>query len=369
MTGPTHLLGGNVAYLLVAWSTGHPPRLSEALVAMSAALLPNLDHAGRQLGRVFPTFATQLATLFGHRTATHSLLAVVIITILTTPLPDGLRLAVISGVASHALLDMMTPTGVAWFWPLQRRCVFPGDRRWRMAASGKGELGFAVVLMLMTGPLAVAGERGVGMLGSIRDALGDLTQARRYYDDHRSEAAWWLILDGLDNRRRTAISGRYKVVAGYRSDGLLIETTSGIRSVCRSEACDWHATRATLERGQPEQTTTRWLRAQQITPEALLDAIDPLHAVGELYLLGELTGHRLRSDAPTLTLTSTSDLLDRAQLHYATPMQLLHQPGPFHSINILIQVRHPPGSHVPEPQQPTINTQSRIDPRLRRYLP
>ncbi len=62
-----------------------------------------------------------------------------------TLLPFGYFLALVAGWVSHSVADMMTPSGVAWFWPARGRCLLPGNPRYRMEAMGKGELGFLAV--------------------------------------------------------------------------------------------------------------------------------------------------------------------------------------------------------------------------------
>lgn len=364
MLAPTHVIGGQFAYLSAAWWVGHEPALAEALVAGAAALAPDLDSRSGVVGRWVPWLSGAIEHWVGHRTATHSVLALVAVIALSWQLPAGFTMAVVAGFASHALLDMMTPGGVAWFWPARARCVLPGDARWRMEAMGKGELVFAVVLAVLTWPTLVAADRGVGLLGSVRDAIGDVAQARQHYDAHKSEAAWWLKVDGQDNRAYAPVEGRYRVIGPYRSDGLIVETPDGPRTVCRADACDWYAGRAVLERGEVERTTTRRISAESAATDDLLAALEPLREAGRVYLLGELRGESLRSDEPTVQVSG-----DRARLRFATPAQLEKQGEGLESVELTIQVRHQPGREVPEPGPLAVSESDGIDERLRRYLP
>ena len=47
-------------------------------------------------------------------------------------LPFGFFLALVAGWVSHSIADMMTPSGVAWFWPRRVRCVLPSNERYRV---------------------------------------------------------------------------------------------------------------------------------------------------------------------------------------------------------------------------------------------
>ena len=58
-------------------------------------------------------------------------------------LPFDFFLALVAGWVSHGIADMMTPSGVAWFWPSRVRYVLPGNECHRMKVMGWGELAFA----------------------------------------------------------------------------------------------------------------------------------------------------------------------------------------------------------------------------------
>ena len=367
MLAPTHLLGGQVAYLAAAWWTGHQPALPEALVAMAMAMAPDLDCRSSILGRAVPWLSGWLENWAGHRTVTHSLLAALVVALLAWPLPEGYTMAVVAGFASHALLDMMSASGVAWFWPSRARCVLPGNAQWRMESMGKGELIFAILLALISLPVTVAAEREVGLLGTVRDSLGDIGQARGYYDAHKSEAAWWLHVHGQDNEEFRAVEGRFAVIGAYQADGLIVETPQGARSVCRADVCDWYARRAVIERGPDERTTIRRISADKITVTALRQALEPLEKVGNVYLLGEVTGERLRGRGPTVQGRATG-----ATLRYARPRDIEAWGNTeLKSVELVVQVRHKPGQLVPSIRrpEPQVTDVVQIDPRIKRYIP
>jgi len=73
---PTHIVVGQFAYLVAALTAGHPPALPEAAAAGVAALLPDLDKRTGYVGRWLPWLSGPIESAVGHRTATHSLLAV-----------------------------------------------------------------------------------------------------------------------------------------------------------------------------------------------------------------------------------------------------------------------------------------------------
>jgi len=342
---PTHLLTAQVAYLSGCIFSAHPPNPAESLVALGAALIPDLDSRQSTIGRALPFLSGALEYRFGHRTLTHSLLAQVTLGALAwSALPFGYFLAMVAGWISHSLADMMTPSGVVWLWPARGRCVLPGNVRYRMETLGKGELGFLLV-MAVTGlllmPLARTGE---GTTGLIRSAIGDLLAAREQYDAGKGSHAYRLEIKGRDNRRFSDISGTYPVIGPYQEGGFLLDTPEGPRTLCRSGACDWHPDHAALIRGAPEETRSFPLRVPQTTPGALLGSLTPLQSAGKVYLLGTLEAPGLKPVPPTLEVAG-----DRVTLGYATP-EILDSWGrrALRNLDLTVQVRHPPGGAVPE---------------------
>ncbi|WP_374724106.1 metal-dependent hydrolase [Calidifontibacillus erzurumensis] len=91
------------------------------------ALLPDIDEPHSKLGRKLPLIAYPMNWFFGHRHITHSILFILLTTILgvllsfafkwTLILPLGLGI----GVFSHILGDYLTNSGVPLFAPLTKK--------------------------------------------------------------------------------------------------------------------------------------------------------------------------------------------------------------------------------------------------------
>ncbi len=365
MIAPSHIVVGQFAYFCAAAVAGHKPHLAEALIAAASALLPDLDKRDGMVGRWFPWISGPVEYWVGHRTATHSLLATVLIALVTWPLPDGFRIAIVAGFASHPIADMMTPAGVAWFWPSRVRCVLPGNEKYRMPPMSFGELWFVIILAVLTIPVAEVAQHGAGPLGTVRDMLGWFTDARTHYDAHKSEADWWLDVAGQDNHAFRPVQGKYRVIGPWQNGGLILVTPDGPVTVCREGTCDWYAERAVLVRGVDEQTTIRILKAKATTTEALLAALATLERVGQVYLVGRLRARILQAP-PTITATGTER--ETVTLTYASPSALRNWPatGVF-DLDVTVQVRHVPGVVVPD----VILTASdgELAAELRRHLP
>lgn len=122
MMGTTHALLGAAC----GWSISGEP-LGAAVGAL-AGLLPDLDHPQSLLGRRLWPVAWTLNKAFGHRSALHSLAALLLVALAARALlPDWWQIVAV-GYASHLLADALTVAGVPLLWPLKFRFRFLGIR-------------------------------------------------------------------------------------------------------------------------------------------------------------------------------------------------------------------------------------------------
>lgn len=363
MLTPTHLVTAQTAYLMACVASGHPPAPLEALAALGAALLPDLDSRQSYLGRLVPPLSSWLEHRFGHRTLTHALIPqVLVLTAAWFLLPTGFFIALAAGWLSHSLADMLTKSGVCWFWPSLARCVLPGNPRYRMEVMGLGE-GWFLVSMAALGMLMMPlAQRAEGTTGLIRSAIGNIEAARGDFDADKGHLTFTLTLRGRDNTTYADVSGRYAVIGPWREGGFILATPSGPRSTCRGGGCDWYAEHADLSRGERQDTTSFPLTAAIATGEALQAALSPLVA-DEVYLLGTFTAPESKPRPPTIEVSG-----ERVTLWYATPSDLARWAGrTLTAIDLTVQARHAPGA---DPGQPGTLEPSApaLDSRLQRWL-
>lgn len=137
MTAEGHLLF-SVATLVLAQKLNITPVLAQGdwfhmiPAVLLGSLLPDLDHPGSILGRLFRIISLPLSKLCGHRGFTHSLLAFCGLAILwetqITPRWDisaDIFHALLLGYLSHLIADILTPSGVPLLWPLKARFALP----------------------------------------------------------------------------------------------------------------------------------------------------------------------------------------------------------------------------------------------------
>lgn len=173
MTGKSHLTIGVVTYASI-WlqplpffhapllgNLSSPAVLPVALFLVAiGSLLPDLDHPDGRLANerllglpLLKPLAWLIHAIFGHRGATHSLLALAGI-ILAGELPflpwAPLHLGFLLGwgYALHLVADGLTKSGVPLLWPLEYRAGFPPSRRLRFT-TGTWREGVVVFFLIL----------------------------------------------------------------------------------------------------------------------------------------------------------------------------------------------------------------------------
>jgi membrane-bound metal-dependent hydrolase YbcI (DUF457 family) len=126
MTAATHYA---FSYLLCSAAGFEQP---VALAASLASLLPDIDHPESLVGRIFLPLSKHIQRKYGHRTVTHSVFAVLALSLALSPLLVlGLLLqvdkfptwyaALILAYSSHIFIDLFNKSGVRLFAPLSQK--------------------------------------------------------------------------------------------------------------------------------------------------------------------------------------------------------------------------------------------------------
>lgn len=155
MTGRTHMLIGLSTGVVIA---AHAPadnllRTSVVLVAVIAALLPDIDHPKAIVSGYLPGVGHAARLIVSHRGATHTAIfaAAIMALLLLVAAPTPIVLAAGAGIVSHLAADMLTPAGVPLLMPLSRRAfrLAPYTLLWAVA--------FFLEALAMVGAVAVIG--------------------------------------------------------------------------------------------------------------------------------------------------------------------------------------------------------------------
>lgn len=124
MTGKTHLAGGIALGIITAHVTKADisPVWYYASCALGA-LLPDIDHPHSLLGKATLFVPSLINRRWSHRTITHSLLFLILSTLLFGVITKNFSavLGLFVGVLSHLILDTCNPTGVPWLYPINKK--------------------------------------------------------------------------------------------------------------------------------------------------------------------------------------------------------------------------------------------------------
>lgn len=93
--------------------------------AAIGGLIPDIDHPKSFLGRAIQPISTILMATIGHRTLTHSLLFLFLISFVASMFNIMLGFGLGIGILSHIVLDLLTPktNGVAFLYPFYKRKI------------------------------------------------------------------------------------------------------------------------------------------------------------------------------------------------------------------------------------------------------
>jgi len=155
MTAPTHIVFAALSVQGHCLLFGEPLHPALFVSGMLASIVPDIDLPSSAMGRVLRPFAVYLFHRYGHRTITHSILGVVVASILFYPLrmidlKTPLYTAALIGYVSHLLVDLNNTDGIALTYPAPHRWIFPANIDYRLRVGSKGENILRGVLILLT---------------------------------------------------------------------------------------------------------------------------------------------------------------------------------------------------------------------------
>ncbi len=268
---PTHLVVSQVFFYSACIIFSHAPSVPEAAAAAVGAMFPDIESRQSIVGRLIPPLSEFLEHEVGHRTLTHALIPQIFIGLLLFyTLPFGYALAFMAGWISHSVIDMMTLSGVCYWYPSRVRCVIPLNSRYRFKVMGWGEFIFCVIMTIAVFPLHSMAKTELGTTGLIRQSLGDIMGAREAYNAQRGDYRFTLEIIGKDNTTFENISGTYQVLRAYKEIGFVVMRNGEEISVCKQTTqCRWYVEKAILHRhdrqAQPQhindknELLNRWL--------------------------------------------------------------------------------------------------------------
>lgn len=233
MTAPTHMAFGNVLMFCLAKMIGVSINPYTVSFCSFGACLPDIDTASSRLGRLIFPLARWIEGHVGHRTLVHSLLGWVGFGVVFLPLlffvSWEVYAALMIGIISHNMIDMVNSTGVAFLWPNDCRWVFPYVRahptRYRVRTGSGVEFALLGVLVLFLAAFYPVGEFGFRRV--LHVVLGNPQGA--VYDYREMASRYKVIADvkGIDRITSKHFKGRYPVLGAQGNTTLIIKKEDG----------------------------------------------------------------------------------------------------------------------------------------------
>ena len=326
MTLGTHVAFASVLYLGGATLFGYQPDWLSWALAAAASLLPDVDLPPAKIGRLFWWLSVPLERRFGHRTLTHSLVALSAVAALSGPLMaiyPPYCWAVVGGYWSHLWIDMLNIRGVDLFWPAPIRLVTPGNRNWRLQVGSKGEMILLSVLLIAAAALYPLSH--VGFRDALQALLKSFDIAVEQYARVSGTHWYELELTATDNLTLERVTCRCPVVGTWKN-GFIILHQGQPRAVGKSEAQhNLLPVAARLIQGEPLRVVAERVAMQGHTLRWLVSRIDQSRPY---FLLGEVE----IADGKGPALTGRLDSVDTynpasyrggvLRLHYARATEL-----------------------------------------------
>ncbi|GEM_PF-610410 len=221
-------------------------------LAVLASTLPELDHERSEIGQLLKPLSKRIARRYGHRTATHSFVALGLVGLATSPLlwvAPELWWGLFLGYFSHMILDVLTPKGVCLFWPSLTPVGF-GTARIKPGTAGEGAvLVGSIVLSVLIYPIA-----DVGVLGALRSAIGDIDST--FYEYRRlvgSGVSVELVGELQENATKRILRGSWPIVdLTEDGQGYWVRMEGAVRSVGRGPGRDFYPLRVHVSRAQAQ---------------------------------------------------------------------------------------------------------------------
>ncbi len=368
MIAPTHVAFASTLYLAGATVLDYRTDLIGWAIACAASLGPDVDLPTSRLGRMLWFLSTRLERDYGHRTVTHSLIGLLMVTGLAFPLAmlDPLWFGcAVGGYWSHIWLDMANIRGVDLLWPSPIRVVMPGNRNWRVEVGSKAEMVIMALLLASSVPLYPLSE--VGFRGGLQALIRNFDIA---YDEFVKGAGthWYALdLEATDNLTLRQVKCRCPVLGAWQG-GLIVLHEGEPRAVGASQVNhNLYPVKARLLEGEPLRVIAQRVDMRGRSLRWLLARIDKAHTY---YISGELrVGDKVVPVSDLERYDPASYRGDVLRLRYAREQEL----EPYLDLvaaegEVFVQFWLRPGEVAVELNAPRAETVDRVPSVLKRYL-
>jgi inner membrane protein len=231
------------------------------------ALLPDIDHTKSLYGRLFRPISKMINRKYGHRTITHSLAVLLILTTLVAFVESIYRsdydFSIIFFFAyfSHILLDLVTVNGCLFLYPLKNPCVLPGKREHRMR-TGNVRSEFAAFIIFILIFFTTSDLMRNGFWNTYNRSFGTI---KHLYSEFKKS-------DGLLN-----VNYQYKIgTKEFTGNGLCIESSENKAVLLNENFIELNNDEMIIENVEPTRTKQKFEFSEQIFNQISIDSFRTL---------------------------------------------------------------------------------------------
>lgn len=280
MKSSTHLAFAGLTGI-VASGFGSDVGIAQYSVLAVGALLPDFDTQNSGFGRMIKPVSGAIERRFGHRTITHSLLGLLLVSILFSPLlllSGNVWQWLLWGYATHLLLDTANITGVPLFYPNRLQFWTFHNRDWRVPYGSPKEfvwLSVICVMALVLMPLSIN-----GFSPWFHRALGSVYGAVEDYQLWQNDYEVIAEVDGYNLITNEKVIDDFRVIDALGKELLLVEDITGKAfSVGLDDTASIQVRRVRIRKGQPLQRSSYRVDLTGRLVSDLLNSLPPANRV------------------------------------------------------------------------------------------
>jgi len=289
MRAPTHASFSILFILSIGLLLGITLNPGVAAFAILGALLPDIDTPKSTIGRFLYPIAAYIERKTGHRQATHSLLALVTLGLITAPLISVnifCWIALLSGYLSHLMIDTVNKSGVPLFYPSSIRAVMPKPEKWRIAVGSKAEsIVFAIILIAV---LILFPINKIGIFKALHRIIADTQSAiadyRSWADTHKVYAS----IRGTFKLSGQPIVSQFEVLGIENKNTLIVydERADKLYTVGTDNNASIYPKKIHCIKGEPINVITKKIHLQY---ELLGNLVNRIPLSGQTFIKGTVT--------------------------------------------------------------------------------
>jgi len=221
MMALTHAIISTAGISLIL-TTSDPIHLA---LAIAGSQLPDLDTSTSTIGQILFPISNWIENRFPHRSVTHSLIATIVISLLSAPLYFYFDwktwLCLPLGHLISCFSDVFTKQGVQLFWPHPAWCISVSNPNRRIKTGGTGEywvLAIAAAVLIAALNLSNTG----GPTALVGTSLGLRSNATEIYQRNAASHHVYAQISGTFASDSSPADGEYFIAAGEGNEFVVV---------------------------------------------------------------------------------------------------------------------------------------------------